>query len=102
MKIPGHIVTMLATVLKGKGMTIPEGAERILEADFEMPRRGDMVDFGDAGLASQHPDVATILIKGVSPDGALVRIFIQADGLTGWTAGLAKFMGGGNGQTPSN
>jgi hypothetical protein len=101
-KIPSHVVTLLSTVLKGKGMSIPEGAEAILESDFEMPRRGEMIDFDHAGRVSRHPDVATILIKGVSPDGAIMRIFIQADGLSEAPSGLAKFMGAGDATSAAN
>lgn len=102
MKIPGHIVTMLSTVLKGKGMAIPQGAEAFLESDFDSPRRPQPVDFDAASLASRYSDVATIVIEGVTPDGYFVRIFIQADGLREAPAGLAKFMGSGNGQSSSN
>jgi hypothetical protein len=101
-KIPGHFITMLQTVFKGKGMAIPEGAEAILEADFESPRSVAGPDFQSAHADSQYDDTATVFIQGTTPEGAVIRIFIQAAGLRSIPSGLAKFAGGKHAQVQTN
>lgn len=94
MKLPAQLKTMLSSIVKGMGKSMPPGIDVALESDWDKPIRATTIDYTLTGTKVLYPDVASVYCKGITPEGATIRILIQVEGLREIPDSLREFMGG--------